>query len=63
MCEHLVQTLWQQRFLVEISPLFLQLHPQTAADIYNLMARHGYRPMIGPLNERQWDELFVVEHI
>lgn len=52
-----------QRLLVEISPLFLQKHQQTSADIYNLMARHGYRPTIGPLNEQQWDELFVVEHI
>lgn len=49
-----------QRLVVEISPLFLQQHQQTPADIYNLLASHGYQPMIGPLDERQWDELFVV---
>lgn len=47
-----------RRLVVEISPIFLQHHHQAPADIYNLLASHGYRPAIGPLNERQWDELF-----
>ena len=47
---------------MEISPTFLEQHQQTAADIYQLMARHGYRPTLGPLNERQWDELFVANY-
>jgi FkbM family methyltransferase len=52
-----------QRLVVEISPTFLEQHQQTAADIYRLMARHGYCPTLGPLNERQWDELFVANRL
>lgn len=47
-----------RRLVVEISPIFLQHHQQTPAEIYDLLSSHGYRPTVGPLAERQWDELF-----
>ena len=50
-----------RRLVVEISPMFLQRHKQTPTDIYDLLASHGYRPTIGPLTERQWDELFEAD--
>lgn len=37
----------------------LQLHNQSSADIYKLLEKHGYRPTIGPLDKRQWDEVFT----
>jgi hypothetical protein len=57
--EPLLQQRQIRQLVVEISPIFLQHHQQTPADIYDLLASHGYRPTVGPLAERQWDELFV----
>ena len=57
--EPLLQQRQIRQLVVEISPMFLQHHQQTPADIYDLLASHGYRPTVGPLAERQWDELFV----
>jgi hypothetical protein len=48
--------------VVEISPILLKHDQHTPADIYNLLASHGYRPKIGPPQERQWDELFEADN-
>ena len=48
-----------RQLVVEISPMFLQHHQQTPADIYNLLESHGYLPTLGWQAEHQWDELFL----
>jgi FkbM family methyltransferase len=47
------------RIPIEISPIFLQQHGQSSDQIYQLMAGHGYMPIIGPQNNSQWDEVFT----
>jgi FkbM family methyltransferase len=56
--ENILRSRIIDRILIEISPVFLQQHGQSSEQIYQLMACHGYMPLIGPLDSHQWDEVF-----
>ena len=47
------------KFVVEITPTYLENSGHKAVQIYDFFRIHGFVPMKGMLNEFHWDETFV----
>jgi FkbM family methyltransferase len=56
--ESVMGDLKKARFVIEITPTYLQAWGHTARDIYAFFEQHNFKPKFGPQACFQWDEMF-----
>jgi FkbM family methyltransferase len=57
--QNVMSSLEAAKFVVEITPSYLERAGHTATEVYEFFSQHRFIPLLGIQNQFQWDEVFV----